>query len=254
MFNEAPYVQRCLSATLEALAEVTDDFEVVVVDDASTDDTANQVKAFAARHASVRLVQNPHNLTLGGTLRHGFQVARKDLVLYTDADLPFDLGLVKKAVRLLRFQDADLVSAYRFQRVAEGLLRTLQSFAYNAMVRLLLRVPVRDVNFSFKVFRRALLPTLDLKSDGSFIDAELVAKIHHSGHRIIQFGVDYFPRSYGVSTLSSLKVVRKILVEFFRLRSEILSLRHRRVRVRKPDRDATRIAGAAATEWDSRRA
>ena len=118
MFNEAPYVERCIPAVLEAVRRVTDDFEVVIVDDASTDDTAARVRAVIQREPRVRLVQNKRNRTLGGTLRHGFNSATKDLIFYTDADLPFDLGLLDKAVRLLRFQEADLVCAWRFQRVA----------------------------------------------------------------------------------------------------------------------------------------
>ncbi len=159
----------------------------------------------------VRCVTNGRNLTLGGTLRRGFEAATKDLVFYTDADLPFDVGLLTKAVRLLRFQEADLVVAYRFHRTEEGPLRALYSFFYNSLVRMLLKIRVRDVNFSFKLFRRDILPSLALKSDGSFIDAELVGKTLHRGYRMIQFGVDYFPRSIGVSKLSSLKVIRKIL-------------------------------------------
>lgn len=222
MHNEAPYVHRCLSAVVDAVRDVTSDFEVVVVDDASTDGTGDLVRAYGAKVPQVRCVVNEKNLTLGGTLRRGFDAATKDLVFYTDADLPFDVGLLAKAVRLLRFQEADLVVAYRFHRTEEGLLRAVYSFFYNSLVRCLLKVRVRDINFSFKLFRREILPSLALKSGGSFIDAEMVAKALHRGYRLIQFGVDYFPRSIGVSKLSSLKVIRRILGEFFALRHEVV--------------------------------
>lgn len=220
MHNEAPYVQRCLDAVTNALSALGGEYEVVVVDDASTDGTGDLVDAYARQNPRVRCVRNETNLTLGGTLRHGFSVARMELVFYTDADLPFDVGLVEKAVRLLRFQEADLVVAYRFTRTEEGVLRTVYSFFYNTLVRLLLKVRVRDINFSFKLFRRSMLPALELKSGGSFIDAELVAKAIHRGYRLIQFGVDYFPRSIGVSKLSSFGTIARILREFLRLRGE----------------------------------
>ncbi len=227
MHNEAPYVPRCLDAVTAALAALTPDFEVVVVDDASNDGTGDLVRAYSQHEPRVRCVRNDINLTLGGTLRHGFGAATKDLVFYTDADLPFDLGLVEKAVRLLRFQEADLVVAYRFTRTEEGVLRTVYSFFYNSLVRILLKVRVRDINFSFKLFRRAILPDLELKSGGSFIDAELVAKTIHRGYRVIQFGVDYFPRSIGVSKLSSFRVIFRILREFLSLRGETVRRRPR---------------------------
>ncbi len=220
MHNEAAYVARCLDAVTTELANVTDDWEVVVVDDASTDGTGALVRAWNGGDPRVRCVVNPVNLTLGGTLRNGFNAATKDLVFYTDADLPFDLGLLAKAVRLLRFQQADLLVAWRFSRTDEGLRRTIYSFFWNSFVRLLLHVRVRDINFSFKLFRRDLLPHLDLRSGGSFIDAELVSKALHRGFHMIQFGVDYFPRNVGVSKLSSVKVILRLVRECLSLRAE----------------------------------
>ncbi len=222
MHDEAPYVGRCLPAVVEALETVTPDYEIVVVDDASRDGTGDRVREFIIANPRIRLIRNEENLTLGGTLRRGFEAATKDLVFYTDADLPFDLGLLGKAVRLLRFLEADLVVAWRFDRTSEGLIRTIYSFFYNWFVRLAIKVRVRDINFSFKLFRRVILPSLALKSMGSFIDAELVGKAWHKGYKVIQFGVDYFPRTIGVSKLSSLKVIRRILGELLRLRHEVI--------------------------------
>jgi glycosyltransferase involved in cell wall biosynthesis len=219
MHNEAAYVARCLAAVTGELALVTDDWEVVVVDDASTDGTGDLVREWGRKDPRIRCVVNSVNLTLGGTLRNGFNAATKELVFYTDADLPFDLGLLAKAVRLLRFQRADLLVAWRFSRTDEGLRRTIYSFFWNNLVRFLLRVRVRDINFSFKLFHRDLLPHLDLKSTGSFIDAELVSKALHRGFHLIQFGVDYFPRNVGVSKLSSVRVIWRLLRECFALRS-----------------------------------
>ncbi len=134
-------------------------------------------------------------------------------MLYTDADLPFDLADLAKAVRLLRVYDADIVSAYRFDRTGEGWRRALYSFVYNALVRSLLSLPVRDVNFAFKLVRRDVLDHVQLRSEGSFIDVELLARAQRLGFGIIQFGVDFFPRTKGVSTLSSAPVILRILRE-----------------------------------------
>ncbi len=222
MHNEAPYVVRCLSAVQEALAHASTDWEIVVVDDASTDETAAFVRARSEAEPRIRLVQNEKNLTLGGTLRVGFATATKDLIFYTDADLPFDAMLLAKAERLLRYLRADLFVAYRLDRTSEGLVRSIYSFFWNWLIRILLKVQVRDINFSFKLFRRAILPGLALKSNGSFIDAELVAKAWHKKYKVIQIGVDYFPRTIGVSKLSSLKTIKRMTGEMFRLRGEVL--------------------------------
>lgn len=222
MHNEAPYVGRCLPAVVEAIRDVTDDFEVIVVDDASTDGTGDLVREYGKKTPQVRCVTNEKNLTLGGTLRRGFDASTKELVFYTDADLPFDVGLLTKAVRLLRFLEADMVAAYRFHRTEEGVRRTIYSFFYNWFIRLMIKVRVRDINFSFKLFRREILQSLALKSNGSFIDAEMVGKVIHRGYKFVQFGADYFPRTIGVSKLSSFKVIRRILSELFEHRHEVL--------------------------------
>jgi cellulose synthase/poly-beta-1,6-N-acetylglucosamine synthase-like glycosyltransferase len=154
-------------------------------------------------------------------MKSGFAAATGDLVLYTDADLPFDMHDVHKAMRLLRYYEADVVSAYRFDRTGEGYVRTVYSFFYNMLVRVLFGVRMRDINFAFKLCRTRVFEHVQLKSEGSFIDAELVVRAQKHGYTVIQFGVDYFPRTRGVSTLSSPRVILKILNEARTLRREI---------------------------------
>jgi hypothetical protein len=124
-------------------------------------------------------------------------------VLYTDADLPFDMAEVSKAVRLLRLYEADVVSAYRFDRTGEGGRRLLYSYVYNRLIQTVFGLRLRDMNFAFKLMRRSLLDNIELRSEGSFIDVELLARAQKLGFSIVQFGVDYFPRTRGISTLSS---------------------------------------------------
>jgi glycosyltransferase involved in cell wall biosynthesis len=221
MFNEEAYVRRAVDAAREACEGLTDDWQVVIVDDASTDATARIADELAAAEPRVTVVRNASNRRLGGTLRAGYAAATKQLVLYTDADLPFDMLELKRAVRLLEYQQADVLSAYRFDRTSEGLVRTVYSFFYNTLIRVAFGLPIKDVNFSFKLFRRSLLERFELKSEGSFIDAEFLVRARNAGASIIQIGVDYFPRSRGISTLSSPSVIFKILGEMVRLRREL---------------------------------
>jgi glycosyltransferase involved in cell wall biosynthesis len=221
MWNEAAYIHRAVAAATEILREIPGEHEIVIVDDASTDQTGALADALAREDPRIKVVHNATNLKLGGTLRAGYAVATKELILYTDADLPFDLQELPRAVRLLQYQQADVLSAYRFDRTLEGPLRSVYTFFYTLLIRSLFDLPVKDVNFSFKLFRRALLERFPLKSDGSFIDAEFLIRSRKSGATIIQIGVDYFPRSRGVSTLSSPRVILKILREMLGLWAEL---------------------------------
>ncbi len=98
---------------------------------------------------------------------------------------------------------------------------SIYSAIYNLLVRGIFGVRVRDVNFAFKLVRRSVLDGMTLTSEGSFIDAELVVRTVKSGKQMVQFGVDYFPRTRGISTLSSPAVIVKILQEMMQLSREL---------------------------------
>jgi len=213
MYNEEAYVDRSVAAARGVLEEMGCDWEIVIVDDASTDGTARRAEAIAAADPRVRVIHNAVNRRLGGTLRAGFAAARKDLIFYTDADLPVDYGELPRAVHLLECQQADLLAGYRFDRTSEGLHRAVYTIGYHVLIRLLFGLRIRDVNFAFKLFRRSLLQTIALKSEGSFIDAELLLRARKTGAVMIQMGLDYFPRTRGPSKLSSLGVIAAILRE-----------------------------------------
>src|SRR5205085_9738756 len=102
-------------------------------------------------------------------------------------------------------------------RTGEGAVRALYSYVYNSLVKIVLRLKIRDVNFAFKLLRRNVIEHIELESEGSLIDVELLAKAQRLGFHIIQFGVDYFPRDRGTSTLSSPAVIKNIVTELSRL-------------------------------------
>lgn len=228
-WNEEDTIERAVDAAREAGDDLIEEgeiewFEVLIIDDASTDSTPQVADKLASELDYVRVVHHDRNRKLGGSLKTGFAEARGELILYTDADLPFDMAEAVKAVRLLRIYEADIVSAYRFDRTGEGPRRLVYSYVYNHLVQTLFGVRLRDLNFAFKLVRSRVFDHVSLKSEGSFIDVELLARAQRLGFHIVQFGVDYFPRTRGISTLSSNDVIMKILREMVELRSELQSL------------------------------
>ena len=229
-YNEEAYIRRAV----EAVREVGDsmvrdgevsDYEILIINDASTDKTGAIADELAARDGRIRVIHHNVNTGLGGAVKSGFSNAGMDLILYSDIDLPFDMMELKKACRLMRYYEADIVSAFRFDRTGEGIRRLIYSKVYNALIMLLFRLRVKDINFSFKLIRKEVLKYVQLKSDGSFIDAELLIKADRYGFKIIQFGTNYFPRSRGISTLSSWSVIFKIVKELSQMRRELRSIR-----------------------------
>ena len=226
MWNEQEYVERAIAAgraACEGLVEAGDvgDYELIIVDDASTDRTPAIADQLAAADPHIRVVHHPVNRKLGGSIKTGFAAATGDLVLYTDADLPFDFAELAKAMRIMRLYESDIVSAYRHDRTEEGSSRAIYTFFYNLLIRLMFGVKMRDINFAFKLCKRRVFDHIHLHSEGSFIDAELVIRAKKLGYTVTQFGVDYFPRTRGVSTLSSPAIIIKILREMRELRGEL---------------------------------
>jgi len=220
-YNEQDHVVEELERITAAMDASPYSYELLAIDDKSTDRTPQIADALAAADPHVRVIHHERNRKLGGSMKTGFAAATGDLVLYTDADLPFDMAELPRAVRLLREYDVDIISAYRFDRTGEGLLRGVYTFVYNAMIKTLFGVKVRDINFAFKLCRRRIFDHVELKSEGSFIDAELVIRSTRLGFEIMQMGVDYFPRTRGESTLSSPGVIVTIVKEMLSLRKDL---------------------------------
>ena len=229
MFNEEENIRPALDTAQETCEKLLADrkvssYELIVVDDASTDGTGKLADEIAARDPHVRVVHHPVNRKLGGAMKSGFAAATGDLILYSDADLPFDMTELVKAVRVHSLYDADIVSVYRHDRTTEGLVRSIYTHAYNALLFVLFGLRIRDVNFSFKLCRREIFEHITLQSEGSFIDAELLIRAERLGYRIMQFGTDYYPRVRGTSTLASPTVIFKIVAEMRSLRQELRSI------------------------------
>ena len=228
MWNEELYIHRAIRAATEICQQLVDDkeigdYELIIVNDASTDRTGEYAEELARSDTHVRVVTHDRNRKLGGSIKSGFAAATGDLVLYTDADLPFEMIELVRAIRVMRTYEADIVSAYRLDRTGEGPRRAVYSWVYNWLIQLTFATRLRDINFAFKLCRRSVLDRITLASEGSFIDAELVIRAQKAGFSIVQIGVDYFPRTRGVSTLSSPAVIRKMLGEMTRLRGDLKS-------------------------------
>ena len=181
MWNEEQYIHRAVRAAKEICDQLVadnevGDYELIVVDDASTDRTAEYADELVEADHRIRVVHHDRNRKLGGSIKSGFAAATGDVVLYTDADLPFEMIELVRALRVLRNYEADMVSAYRLDRTGEGLRRAVYSWVYNWLIQLSFGTRLRDINFAFKLCRRRVLEAVTLSSEGSFIDAELVIR------------------------------------------------------------------------------
>ncbi len=210
MYNELASVERMVNKALEILPTLTDQYEVLIVDDHSTDGSERVVQRLAAEHPAVRVVRHDTNRGYGAALRTGFLESRKDLVFYTDCDEPVDLNQLHQAMPLI--QEHDAVVGYRIDR-HDTPRRWLYSQVYNFLMRLLFGIRVRDVNFSFKLVRRSALDKVTLTARSVFIDGELLAELVRYGCSIAEIPIEYHPRQNGRSNFDTFRAAWDTLVE-----------------------------------------
>ncbi|MCS6851064.1 MAG: glycosyltransferase family 2 protein [Gemmataceae bacterium] len=208
-YNEAPGIAGVLKEATATLERLLDDFEIIVVDDGSHDDTAKRVADMARHDQRLRLLRHERNRGYGAALRTGFGAARFPWVAFTDADGQFYLDDLR---RLLHHAPAaPLVVGYRLQR-QDPWLRRFLSWGYNTLVRLLLRTGVRDCDCALKLFRRDVLHELLPVSTGFFVNTEMLARARRLGLRIVEVGVRHRPRRAGSSKVSLRDVPRTLAV------------------------------------------
>ena len=188
-------------------------YEVIIVDSNSTDRTPEIVDVLAKKYKSVRVVHQKLRKGFGNGLREGFNASQYDLVWYMDADYPYDVSeVLPKALCFVSGYDA--VAGYRVGK-KESKLRAFYSRSYDFLLWLLMGLKIRNCNFSFKLIKRDVLKQLDLRSDGWFIDTELLLELKKKGFKLTQIPAPFFSRTKGDSKVKILPTVSNLLYELF---------------------------------------
>lgn len=213
MFNEAQNINLVLNKTINFLNTNNLKGEIIIVNDGSSDQTADLAEKAALLDNRIRVFHHQRNYGLGRTVRTGLQNAKYEWILYIDGDDPFDLNELSKLDRLT--EEYDMLIGYRINR-DEGFRRFLLSKCYRILISLTFKIRFTDINCAFKLFRKSILKKVLLSADGSFISLELVAKSIKEGFKVKEVGINYRPRTLGESTLSSPLVILKILAEMIK--------------------------------------
>ncbi|MBI2815505.1 MAG: glycosyltransferase family 2 protein [Acidobacteria bacterium] len=220
-YNDASTIGGLVEKAVGVLRHTGRDFEVIVVNDGSTDDTPRILVELQARYAGVlRVVHHTVNRGYGGALRSGFGAATKDLVFYTDGDGQYDPS--ELALLLQRLEpELGLVNGYKIKR-HDPFHRIVIGKVYNLFVRLLFRIRVKDVDCDFRLIRREYLRLARLESDTGAICVELLRELEGLGCKSADVPVHHYPRLSGQSQFfrwrSVSSTIRQLTALYFRPR------------------------------------
>ena len=219
-YNEQENVGRTVEKALEVMEKLNADFEVIIVDDGSSDDTGRIADEIAGRDGRVKVVHHEGNLGYGAALQSGFKAATKELVFYTDGDGQFDINEMSPLLALM--EQYDIVSCYRLNR-QDSIIRKINGWCWTRLVCLTFGLKIRDIDCAFKLYKKEIFDKIELSSTGALIDAEILARAARKGYRIIQKGVHHYPRTSGEQSGANIRVVLRAFKELFKLQRRIRS-------------------------------
>lgn len=210
--NEEAAIASTLQSVLCTLASWLADFEIIVVNDGSSDRTGAILDEIAAAQPRVRIIHHPTNQGYGAALVSGFEACSKDLVFFMDADGQFDIRDLADFFPLLEHYDA--VLGYRINR-QDTWMRKANALGWKLLVRLVFGIRVRDVDCAFKLYNGTFFREHHLETRGAMINTEMLYKFTRAGYTYTQLGVHHLPRKGGKATGARPLVILRAFRELF---------------------------------------
>lgn len=222
-YNDAASIAALVRDAVAVLENLTDDYEVIVVNDGSADETPRVLDTLARELPRVRVIHHEINKGYGAALRTGFDAASKELVFYTDGDGQYDVRELANLHPLMTGA-VDVVNGYKIKR-SDKRHRILIGSIYNRVARFLFRLPICDVDCDFRLLRRSVLRRVELVSSSGVICVELVRKLHAAGCVFAESPVHHYPRVHGRSQFFTPKRVARTAYDFIRLWLKLVVIR-----------------------------
>jgi glycosyltransferase involved in cell wall biosynthesis len=237
-YNDSGTIASLVITAIQSASKLTPDYEVIVVNDGSTDTTAQILEELARVYPQVRIVTHPVNRGYGGALRTGFASASKELIFYTDGDAQYDPAEMEALWPSMR-ADVDLVNGFKISR-SDPWHRIVIGRIYHHTVKALFGLQVRDVDCDFRLLRRSIFDRVRLEKNSGVICLEMMKKIQDAGFSIVEVPVHHYHRAHGQSQFFNFPRVFRTGIDVLKLWYALVVRRTHRRSVEQPQPVAER--------------
>lgn len=213
-YNEAENIAKTVTDADKVLKKVAKEYEILVVEDGSKDNTAQIVKELMRRNKTLRMIQHQPNRGYGGAFKSGLYSSKYELVSFIDSDNQFDYSEISKF--LPHIDKFDLVIGYRLKR-KDSFLRSLNAFIWKLWIYFLFGLWVKDIDCAFKLIKKSVINSIQLETESALTSAEFLIKAKQKGFTLKQIGVHHYPRTAGQQTGANLKVILRAFKESLKL-------------------------------------
>lgn len=228
-FNDAGTIGSLVAEADVVASEYTSDYEILVVDDGSTDSSPRLLQELQKKYPRLRVIRHECNGGYGAALQSGFASAIKDLVFYTDGDGQYDVFDLRRLLQVMQ-DGVDVVNGYKIAR-SDPWHRVIIGALYLRIMRVLFNFHVRDVDCDFRLIRRQVFETIRLHHTSGVVCLELVKKLERAGYRFVDFPVHHYHRQYGRSQFFNVRRLVATGINILRLWWELMICRQTPVRV-----------------------
>lgn len=200
-FNEESTLEYLVATIIDFFDSTPYRYEIIIVNDGSTDKTGEIANRLSAAHQNVSVIHHSENRGYGKSLKDGLYAGHYEYLFFTDADSQFKINSLEAFLPFIKSGEVDMVIGYRIDR-KDSPLRKLCARSFNSLVQILFSLDYKDINCAFKLFKKGAFEGLNVEADDALFNVELLVKASRKHLRIVQLGVEHYPRVNGESTVS----------------------------------------------------